>query len=399
MEAAQVEPVMEESSDRRRLIVPTVIVGLLVIAIAAAAFFMRNGGDKGSGGDKAAMAAAGTSATGKDGDGETEEKAPVPVSVEAAKTTDISSYITATANLVAEQQVDLVAESEGRVTGLSVEEGTTVGRGAVLASLNRDDAQILYNKARVRAANARAAFDRASELHERGLLSRSDFDAREMERRVADEELNEAEYRLSKTTIRAPFGGQIVSRHIVQGQHVRPGEKLFTIVDADPLIARIYLPERDVVGLSEGQKVRMNLRAADGVVFAARIRQISPVVDVATGTVKLTLEASKVPPAVRPGAFVSVDITRETRKAATVIPRDSVIRELDQAHVFVVDGDVARRRDVVLGLEEGANVEIVRGLSAGDRVITAGQGSLKDGSLVKLLASATRNHTAPAPAR
>ena len=389
---------MSETRDRKRLVLPTVVVGVLIIAAALAFFLMRGGPD--SSGE--AMAA--TTDAKKDGkDGKDEKKAPVPVSVEAARVGEISAYISATANLVAEQQVDLTAETEGRVTSLHVEEGDSVARGAVLATLNRDDAQILFNKGRVRAANAKAAFDRASDLHQRGLLAKSEFDAREMELRVAAEELNEAEYRLSKTTIRAPFAGRVTTREIVAGQHVRPGAKLFTLVDTDPLIARIYLPERDVVGLREKQAVRMSLRAAEGVEFAGRIRQISPVVDVATGTVKLTVEAERVPEAVRPGAFVTVNVTREKRPSAIVIPRDAVIRELADAHVFVLDktadGDVARRRVITLGLEEGGRLEALTGLKAGENVIVAGQGGLRDGSPVKVLASTIKSETAPAPAR
>ena len=383
---AELEATMEPTTDRRRLLVPTVVVALLVIGIAIAAFLMKGGGSgDGKGGAASAGVAAAAGADGEGKEGEEKEKTPVPVSVELATIAPISSFLSSTANLVAEQQVDLVAELEGRITGLHVEEGTVVARGALLATLNRDDAQILYNKARVRAANARAVFERTKDLHDKGLMSRSDYDAKELERRVADEELAEAEYRLSKTSIRAPFGGLVTSRDIVGGQHVRPGDKLFTITDFDPLIARIYLPERDVTGLAENQTVRMTMRAAEGVVFQGRIRQISPVVDVATGTVKLTIEAVQPPPAVRPGAFVSVDITRETRPSAIVIPREAVIRELAEAHVFVADGNVARKRVVELGLEESTRVEAVTGLAAGDKVIVAGQGGLRDGAPIRIL--------------
>lgn len=398
---AQIEAMMDQVSDRRRLLVPTAIVAVLVVAIAIAAFMMKGGSGGDGDGEKAAMASAaaeGGEKDGEKGEGEEKEKPPVPVNVELASVGSISSYLTSTANLVAEQQVDLVSEVEGRITHLGVEEGDVVSRGQVLATLNRDDAQILYNKARVRAANALAAFERARELHQTGLMSGSDFDAKMLEKRVADEELAEAQYRLSKTSIRAPFSGVVTSRQIVAGQHVRPGEKLFSITDSDPLIARIYLPERDVVNLRESQEVRLTLRADQKITFDARIRQISPVVDVATGTVKLTIEAVRPPETVRPGAFVSVDITKETREKAIVIPREAVIRELAEAHVFVVDGNVARKRVVELGVEESAKVEAVSGLAPGDRVITAGQGGLRDGAPIKVLdrvASAVTHELVP----
>ena len=172
------------------------------------------------------------------------------------------------------------------------------------------------------------------------------------------------------------------------GQHVQVGDELFQVTDFDPLIARIYLPERDVIGLTEGREVRIRLNAAEAVAFAGRIRQISPIVDTATGTVKITVEAADSPTDVRPGSFVTVDIVRETRSATLLVPREAVLRELQKAHVFVANEAVAEKRAVTLGLEEGDYVEALSGVTAGETVIVAGQGGLRDGSPVKILGDA-----------
>ena len=128
------------------------------------------------------------------------------------------------------------------------------------------------------------------------------------------------------------------------------------------------------------------LNASEQVDFSGRIRQISPIVDTATGTVKITVEAIESPTGVRPGSFVTVDIVRETRSATLLIPREAVLRELQKAHVFVASDNVAEKRAVTLGLEEGDFVEALTGVEAGETVIVAGQGGLKDGSPVKVLA-------------
>jgi membrane fusion protein (multidrug efflux system) len=263
-----------------------------------------------------------------------------------------------------------------------------VQQGQTLASLARGDAEMLREKARVRAANARVAFARAKDMHEKELMARGDYDKVVMEKEVAEQELAEAEWRLGKTNIRAPFTGRVTERMINQGQHLRPGDVLFTLTDYDPLIARIFLPERDVLALQTGREVRLTLRASSEVAFRGRIRQISPVVDTSTGTVKVTIEAVNPPAVVRPGAFVTVDIVRETKAKAVRLPREAVIRELREAHVFVADGNVARRREVTLGIEEGDFVEAVSGIRPGDKVIIAGQGALRDGSPIKVLAPA-----------
>jgi RND family efflux transporter MFP subunit len=363
--------------ERKRWLVPTAIV-VLVLALAGGGFAIYK--NKKADGAK-------TAAAGKDGkDGKDKEKAPVPVNVAGVEAAPISSYISSTANLVAENEVKIVSEADGRIERLLVDEGVFVQQGQALATLVRGDAEMLREKARVRAANARVAFNRAKDMRAKELVSQGDYEKAAMENDVAQQELNEAEWRLGKTTIRAPFTGRVTDRIVNAGQHVRPNDQLFTITDFDPLIARIFLPERDVLMLQPGREVRLTLRAANDVMFAGRIRQISPVVDTATGTVKVTVEAVNPPAVVRPGAFVVVDIVRMTKQNAIRIPREAVIRELREAHVFVVEGNKAKRRDLTLGLEEGDYIEALTGVKPGEKVIVAGQGALKDGSAIKVLA-------------
>jgi membrane fusion protein (multidrug efflux system) len=323
----------------------------------------------------------------KDEEGEEgeEKKAPIPVEIADVERARISSYITSTGNLIAEYQVKVLGEVEGRVSDLLVEEGQSVRKGQPLAHLVHDDAEIALKKTQLKETNARLAFERSKDLAQKELISTEEQDKFTMDFEIARQELAEAAWRLEKTVIRAPFSGQVSQRMIQVGQHVRPGDELFQVTDLDPLISRIYLPERDVLGLEEGREVRIVLNADPGVALAGRIRQISPIVDTATGTVKITIEASGEHAKVRPGSFVSINIVRETRPGAVVLPREAVIRDLQSSHVFVSHEQVAHKREIRLGLEEGDYVEAVEGIDPGERVIVAGQGGLKDGSPIKVL--------------
>lgn len=323
-----------------------------------------------------------------EGEGEGEdkdEKAPVPVEVAAIQPGSVSAYISSTANLVAEFEVKVLAEVEGRVLTLHAEEGDRVRKGQILATLVPDDERINVTKAQLKQSNAGLAYERARDLLDKELISREAYDKLEIDYRIAEQELAEAEWALSKTSIRAPFSGLLTQRMTQVGQHVQIGDEVFQVTDFETLITRIYLPERDVVGLTEGRAVRIRLNAAEGVAFAGRIRQISPIVDTATGTIKITVEADEHPVDVRPGSFVTVDIVRETRSDALLVPREAVLRELQKAHVFVASDNIAEKRTVTLGLEEGDYVEALAGVAAGESVIVAGQGGLKDGSPVKVL--------------
>ena len=370
--------------NRQRFLLPGAIIVALLIAVSTGIIVMNKRKGASTAGATAAAGAAGAK-EGKDGEKGKEEKAPIPVSLATVVTAPVSSYITATANLVAEQEVKVVSETEGRIAQLLVEEGQFVRKGQPLVNLVRDDAQIAVVKAQVQANNARASYRRARDLMDKELISRGDFDKTSMEKDVAEQELAEAQWRLGRTTIRAPFDGRLTDRVVNQGQHLRPGDQLFTITDFDPIIARIYLPEKEVLSLNSTSDVRIRLQAADAVSFKGQVRQIASVVDPATGTVKVTIEAVNPPEVARPGAFVNIDIIRETRANAIAVPREALVRELREAHVFVAEGNVAKKRTVTLGLEENDKVQILTGVKPGEKVIVAGQGALKDGSLIKAM--------------
>jgi len=323
----------------------------------------------------------------KDGDAAEKEKAPVPVSVAPINRGAVSAYISSTANLVADAEVKVLAEAEGRIADLLVEEGDRVKKGQVLAQLVKDDAEIAVKKAKYKADGAGINFDRAQKGLTDGLISRELYDKVALDSQVAQQELAEAQWRLEKTTIRAPFGGRVTERFVKLGQHLNLSDQLFTVSDFDPLIAKIFLPEKDVFGLKEGRDVRITLKASDATRFRGRIRQISPVVDTSTGTVKLTIEAMEPPAEVRPGAFVTIDIVRETHAQAVLVPREAVIRELQAAYIFVAKGNVAEKRTVALGLEEGGRIEALSGVVPGEQAIVAGQGGLKQGTAIKVIPS------------
>jgi membrane fusion protein (multidrug efflux system) len=320
---------------------------------------------------------------------EEKKKAPVPVSVALVETGTVSSYIRSTANLVSDNEVKVLTESDGRIARLLVDEGDWVNKGQTLATLDREDTGIDLAKRQVKSENTRLAYERGERMLREGLISQETFEKLRMENDMARQEVAEARYVIGKTAIRAPFSGRITSRIVEQGQHVRIGEELFSLADFDPLVAFIHLPEKEVLGLKAGRETRITLKADETVRFRGRIRQISPVVDPATGTVKVTVEAmTPLPAAVRPGGFVTIDVVRESRPDAVLLPRQAVLRELQSAHVFVAKNGIAEKRAVQLGLEEGERLEVLAGVKAGERVIVAGQGSLKQGSPIEVLAAA-----------
>src|SRR5690606_36547102 len=115
------------------------------------------------------------------------------------------------------------------------------------------------------------------------------------------------------------------------------------------------------------------------------VTRIAPVVDAATGTIKVTvgLPDAGASPTFLPGMYATLELTTERREQALRVPKRALVREDDGAFVFTVVGDRAKRVDLVLGLEDGEWAEIVSGLEEGSAVVVEGQSGLKDGALVR----------------
>jgi len=322
------------------------------------------------------------------------EAPPVPVELAVAEARPISAYYRASSVIEADRHVELVSKSGGRVSKVNVEEGDWVDRGQVLAELENDEQKILLRQSELKEKDAKRELDRRKELLARNLITQEEFDTTKSayELAVTDREL--AAVRVADTQIIAPFSGQITERLIVPGQHVNPSENLLGLVDFEPLRVRVHLPEVIARKVSAGDAVNLDVEALDHPVPAV-IERISPVVDPATSTVRLTLLVKENPRALTVGGFVKVRITTDTQTDALSIPKLALVEEGGLRSVFIAQADSVRKVEVRTGLYDDSHIEILDGLEAGDYVVTLGQGGLREGSHIDVLNATAVGWVAP----
>ncbi len=359
----------------------------LLLATAALALMAAGCGQTTaeSGGDS--HAGAGRAEAGRGFPGGGEEAAAVPVEVAPVVRRSISSYIETNGTLEAENEVDVVARTSGPIVELAVEEGMRVGKGQLLARLDQDQIRAQLEISRVELAEARANHERAENLWRSELISREAYEAAVARHESARAQFEGNQILLSYTEIRAPFAGLIVNRYVKFAETVSANQRLFRISDFDPLLCPIQVPERELPLLRLGQRAYLRVEAWPGERFAARVLRLSPVVDAATGTVKVTLEVST-QGKLRPGMFASVFLETQTHEDALVIPKAALSLESIGDTVYVADSGVARRREVRLGFREGDAVEVTDGLAQGEQVVVVGQDSLSDGTPIQVLGEA-----------
>ena len=231
---------------------------------------------------------------------------------------------------------------------------------------------------------------RQLELHDKGLVSAGAFEGLKFDLDNLRATYELAELQLSYTGIRAPFTGLVAARFVKVGQNVPQGTKTFRITDPTPLKASVFVPERELVRLAPGQNAVAQIDALAGRTFPARVTLVSPAIDPATATFKVTLELEDSRGVLKPGMFARVGIVFERKPAALQVPRVALIEADGATSVFVIENGKAVQRAVTTGLADGGSIEVTRGVKDGESVVTVGQNGLKSGNAVRVVSLETK---------
>jgi len=327
---------------------------------------------------------------GKDSQSKPKDKkdvAAIPVEVSQVGTGNIAAYFSGTATLEAEGDASVVAKVGGVVKQILVEEGSYVKVGQVLAKLDDERLAVQLAQAEANLNKLENDFRRNEELFNKKLVS-----AEVYQRAKFEYDSQKAAFEMTKldhdyASIRAPISGVVALRMIKVGNMVLPNTPTFRITDFDPLLAVLHVPEREMSKLRVGQPATLTVDAIANADFTGRIARVSPVVDPTTGTIKVTVEVRDPSRQLKAGMFGRVNVVHDVHTNALLVPKGAVVAEDAESVVFIVQDSVAYRKLVKTGYVNGANIEVLEGLKAGEKIVTTGQGSLKDSSKVEIVKS------------
>ncbi|HET9233076.1 MAG TPA: HlyD family efflux transporter periplasmic adaptor subunit, partial [Candidatus Eisenbacteria bacterium] len=147
-----------------------------------------------------------------------------------------------------------------------------------------------------------------------------------------------------------------------------------------------------------GQSVHLYSDVDPSLRLEGVVERISPAVDPATSTVKVTLHVNAGGARARVGTFVRANITTDVHRGAIAVPRKSLVPEAGVTYVFLAEADSVRKVPVTTGYSDESYVEIVSGVESGTRVVSVGQGGLREGSKIKLIEAAAGTEGIPATA-
>ncbi len=307
---------------------------------------------------------------------------PVPVEVVTVGRGPIREALRFSANLEAEVSVQVLSRAAGHVRSLLVEEGKVVKKGQVLLRLESEEQRSALARVTIELEHAERLYQKQKQLFQKGGISEQDVESGEFEVKRLRIAKNDAARALRYTVVKAPVGGTITQRLVNLGDFVNPSQPLFQIVDFDSIVARVFVPEKEMAKLRKDLSARIVAQATGEVLREGAVDRVAPVVDPKSGTIKVTIAIPDTE-GLRPGMFVDVELETDEHPDAVLLPRRAVVYDNDVPYAFrLVDGNKVQRVQVESVLESRDHIEPAKGFAAGDKVVVAGQVGLRDKALV-----------------
>jgi RND family efflux transporter MFP subunit len=354
-----------------------------------------------------------------------------PIKVETVREDTVKRAVDLVGTLAAVDQVTISSEADGKVSRILADLGDRVKAGQPLIQVDREKQQYNFEqqraslekalaqlgapdpqhlpeaektpdvqKAGADLAQAKQAYDRASQLFKRTLVPQQTLDdaATTLQSKQASYDLSLqnaknlrasiqaseasmklADRQLRDTEIRAPFDGIVEKRLVNLGELVKNQMPVMAVVRVDPLKVIAEIPEKMAPWIKEGQPVQLHVDAYPERTFIGKVSRISPAVNTATRAFPFEALVPNQDAVLKPGTFARVHI--ESGKVDTVLtlPYDVMQYRYGVNRVFTIDGDKLTARELKVGDRLGERIEIISGVKAGDRVAATDVDQLADG--------------------
>lgn len=313
------------------------------------------------------------------------KRSTLKVNAQIAKPHLLTDEIMVTGRLVPDEEVNLSFETSGKITDIFFTEGTYVKRGELLAKVNDRQLQAQLKRLEAQIPLAEDRVFRQNALLKRDAVSKEAYEQVKTELATLNADIENIKANIDMTELRAPFDGIIGLRQVSAGAYASPTTVVAKLTKITPLKVEFAIPERYAHEVKKGTnldfRVEGKLNAYPAQVYATE-SGLDPV------THSLTVRA------IYPnrngellaGRYANIQLKQREIDDAIAIPSEAIVPEMGKNKVFVYRSGVADPIDVVIGIRTEAEVQIVRGLAAGDTILTSGTLQLRKGMPVEIQA-------------
>ena len=324
------------------------------------------------------------------------------------KNGDVAKYLELTGTIEGITQAAIIPPATGTLISLYVQEGSAVQKDQPLAQLQNHNIEATAQRASLDYQKARSEFARIESLYEKGAIAEREYRESRSALDIAQIGNREAQKTKAQNTIKSPIKGTVTTISAREGEVVG-STALLTVVDLNKLRLTAMVPEKELSYIKLGQAATIISAYDEKMTSKGSIQYISPVVESASGSIKIFIDLEESQNSLRAGQFVRARIKVDEHKDTPTIPKEALLYRDGQAIVYTyteapekqskkdkshtgndtAEADdtpkfVAKAIDIQVGYSDEKRIEILEGITLGEPVITIGNTSLKEGSLVLL---------------
>src|SRR5436190_1300166 len=319
----------------------------------------------------------------KDEKGKGDKKNPIAVNGQIIKPQTFNNDLSLSGSIEADEQVAIRSEISGIVEKINFQEGSFVTKGQVLFKINDIELRAQLAQAQTKEALSSENERRARLLLQKEAISQEEYDIASADFRTAKSQSQLISAQIAKTAVKAPFSGKIGLRYISPGTYVTPSTLITNLVNISKLKITFSVPEKYATQVRPNSIVNFTV-ANSPENYTAKVYAIEPGIDVSTRTLQIRALADNSNGKLLPGTFANIDLPLDILKDAIVVPSQAIVPVQKGKKVYVYNHGEAKEIMVESATRTDSSVLILKGLKAGDTLITSGVMSLKDKAPIKL---------------
>ncbi len=307
------------------------------------------------------------------------EEKGVPVTVVEVKRKPFAKELTFYATLKGKKEAIKGSSIGGTIEKIRAKVGDYVKKGQIVIEYPKDSPSAQYEQAKAAYENAKKLYERMKALLEAGESSRQNFDNAETRYKVAKRNFETVKQLIF---VESPISGYISKIYVNEGDQIGVKKPLFTVSQIDYMKAKIWASENEIKKLKIGQKVVIKYGGKE---YPGKIDEISFAMDLAKRAFSVEAIVPNPNRELLSGTTAEAAVKIYENPEAIALSRDAILYDDGRPFVYVVENGKARKRFVDLGVENGVFVEILNGLTEGDKVIDCCYNLLSDGAKTRIV--------------
>jgi membrane fusion protein (multidrug efflux system) len=300
-------------------------------------------------------------------------------------------HVSAVGSLRAVHGVEVTTQLAGMVQSIDFRSGESVRAGQVLVQLNAAPDIAQLHSLQAAAHYASLTYQRDVLQYKAQAIGKATLDAATADWKSAEAQATSQAALVAEKTVRAPFAGRLGITTVNPGQYLQPGAAIVSLESLDPIYVDFNLPQSDLSRVHVGDVMHVTTDAFPGKAFTGRVTSIDSLVDPSTRNFEAEATIANPGLLLRPGMFVDTDVQSGAEQRYLTLPQTAITYNPYGDTVFVVHkgagpkaNDTVEQVFVTLGPTRGDQIAVLKGIKAGDQIVTSGQLKLKNGSTVTI---------------